>query len=228
MAKKMFLLTLCLVAFAAGHASVNKADSLTASDVFAKIPLDVLDMIRPSVRLDMLDYYNQLDSMLVVQDALGGSCRLEKVTPDYLKVAVTPVSTLEIKILPAKKDRVIMTLYTVSSVESSDSGEGSVGRVSDTLVRFFDSSLNPLPSQKYLKAPALKDFFNLKGSGLSESDLKEKIPFTAISYTSGAGDVPLSATFTTLSSVSKEDRDLLTPLLIPSLSADWNQSYKFK
>ncbi len=195
--KYCILLTFCLVTSVAGHASINASDPLTASKVFADIPLEVLDLIRPSARLDMLDYYEQADSMLTVQNALGGESRLEKVTPDYLKVSVTPVSTLEIKVLQSGKSSVIMTLYTTNS---------------DTQVSFFDSNFSSLPTDKFLKAPTLKDFFNLKGSNVSEKELQEKLPFTTIQYSTGPGATPLTATFATLETLSQGDRDLLTPL----------------
>ena len=221
-ALKGLLIAVCLVVSATGYAAVNTQEELTASKVFAEIPIEVLDMLRPSTRLDMLDYYSHADSLVMATDALGGKSQLQQVAPDYLKLSVTPVSTLEIKILPSKKGSVVMTLYTVSDISSQPSG------ASDTRVQFFDSNLKPLDSKKFLKAPSLKDFFNLKDSGIKESDLTEKIPFDAIAYTTGPGSAPLTATFTTLSTLSQEDRDLLTPLLIPTLTADWNQSYKFK
>ncbi len=195
---KWFLLTICLVTSVTGLASVNASDSLTASKVFADIPLEVLDLIRPSARLDMLDYYEQADSILTVQNALGGTSHLEQVTPDYLKVSVTPVSTLEIKLLQSGKNKVILTLYTTNS---------------DTEVSFFDSNFSPLPTDKFLKAPTLKDFFDLRGSNVTEKERKEKFTFTTIQYSSGPGATPLTATFTTLETLSQEDRDLLTPLL---------------
>ncbi len=202
----------CLVVCATGYAGVNESVPLTASKVFAEIPFEVLDMIRPSTRLDMLDYYNQADSLIIAQDALGGQSRLEEVADDYLKVSVTPVSTLEIKLLPYKKDTLILTLYTVAS---------------DTQVQFFDSSLKPIAADKFLKAPNLKDFFNLTKSGISDKDLLEKIPFEAITYSTGPGDSPLIATFTTLDILSKEDREILTPLLVPSLTSIWKGKFQF-
>ncbi|MDE6478750.1 MAG: DUF3256 family protein, partial [Muribaculaceae bacterium] len=200
---KTLLMFMCLVTTVTGYADVKESQPLTASKVFAEIPLEVLDMLRQSTRLDMIDYYSQADSLVTVQDALGGQSRLQQVESDYLKVSVTPVSTLEIKLLPAKKDQIIMTLYTV----------GNDSLASDTQVKFFDSALKPLSTEKYLKTPVLKDFFTLKNSGLSASEVAEKIPFEAIVYSTGPGDTPLTATLTTLKAISKEDRDLLTPLL---------------
>ena len=133
-ALRWLLTCLCLVAFATGHAGVKEGEELTATSVFAEAPLEALDMIRPSTRLDMLDYYTQADSIMTAVNALGGECRLVTVTPDYLKVSVTPISTLEIKVLPIGKKRIVMTLYTV--------GEDSSAM--DSEVRFFDSQLRPL------------------------------------------------------------------------------------
>ena len=214
---KWLLLTLCLVASAAGYAGVNENESLTASKVFADVPLEVLDMLRPSTRLDMLDYYNQADSILTVKDALSGQSRLEQLTPDYLKVSITPVSTLEIKILNTGKKQIVMTLYTV----------GGDGIAKDTDIRFFDSQLRPLDKSKFIKAPTLADFFNLKGSDLTKTELGEKIPFAAVAYSSGPGDAPLTAELTTLDVISEEDRELLTPLMSTTLSAIWKGRYRF-
>ncbi len=226
-AKKMLVLTLCLVAFAAGHASVNASDTLTASKVFADIPLEVLDLIRPSARLDMIDYYSQADSMVTVQNALGDESRLEQVARDDLKVNVSPVSTLEIKLLPAGKGKIIMTLYTVWN-SGSNFGSNSGSIAGDTEVRFFDSNLKSLAAEKYLKAPAMKDFFDLKGSGLTEKELEEKLPFSTIKYSIGPGDELLTATFTTLETLSQEDRDLLIPLLRNPLKSFWKSKFQFK
>lgn len=216
--RKWLMALVCLVTYVAGHADVKGEEPLTATKVFADAPLEVLDMIRPSTRLDMIDYYTQADSLLVATNALGGECRLETVAPDYLKVSVSPVSTLEIKVLPAGKKQVVMTLYTTGDPEGAQ----------DTDVRFFDSTLKPLDPSKYLKAPDLAAFFSLKGSGIAEDDLADKIPYAAIVYVTGPGDTPLNATLTTLRIISQEDRDLLTPLLTPTLTSTWKNAYRFK
>ncbi|MDE6636723.1 MAG: hypothetical protein K2K32_00650, partial [Muribaculaceae bacterium] len=57
-ALKGLLTAVCLVVSATGYAAVNTQEELTASKVFAEIPIEVLDMLRPSTRLDMLDYYS--------------------------------------------------------------------------------------------------------------------------------------------------------------------------
>lgn len=211
----------CLVAVATGFGAERDtvaSANLTASKVFAEIPLQVLDMLRPSTRLDMIDYYEQADSLLAATDALGGVSRLVEVTPDYMKVSVTPVSTLEIKLLPYKTGQIVMTLYTVGGEEIAK----------DTEVSFFDSDLRPLPVRKFLKTPDLESFFSLKGSEIKGSDLSEKLPFMSVEYSTGPADTPLTATLTSISNLSDETRNLLTPLLIPSLTSAWSSKFQFK
>lgn len=220
--RNWLLTVICLATSVAGFAAMNPPaegdKEFTAVKVFAEAPLEVIDMLRPSTRLDMLDYYTQADSLVIVSNALGGESRILEVAPDYMKVSVTPVSTLEIKILPYGKGNVVMTLYTV----------GDDSMATDTEVRFFDSLLNQLDASKFLKAPALVDFFSLKGSNMSEKELKEKIPYMAVEYSAGPGETPLTATLTTLRVVAEEDRDLLSPKLIASLSSDWKGRFSFK
>ena len=216
--RKWIIMTFCLVTCVAGHASMKEDGVITASKVFAEAPLEALDMLRPSTRLDMLDYWTQADSVLTAVNALGGESRLVSVKPDYLKAQVTPVSTLESKILPIGKRQVVMTLYTVGEEEMAQ----------DTEVRFFDSQLRPLDTRKYLQAPVLDDFFTLKGSGIDKEDLREKAPYAAVVYSTGPGDVPLTATLPTLRVISQETRALLTPFLTPPLSAPWKSKYSFK
>lgn len=208
--KKIYLILISLIFAIAAPAS----EPLTASKVFAEAPLEVLDMLRPSARLDMLDYYSQADSIVSVADALGGQSRIVTLTPDYMKVAVTPVSTLEIKILPYKKNFIAMTLYTV--------GGDSIAK--DSFVRFFDRDLNPMPVGKLIKLPAPKDFFRLKGSDVTEANLSEWLPFQTLEYSTGPGDAPLTLTLTTLATLPMEKRDRLRPLLVPSLTLRWTGS----
>lgn len=220
--RKWLFAALCLATFVAGHARMNAQNNseptLTASKVFAEAPLEVLDLLRPSTRLDMLDYYAQADSILPAVNALGGTSRLVDVAPDYLKLEVTPISTLEIKLLHAGKKQLVMTLYTV----------GDETMASDTEVRFFDDQLKPLDAGKYLKAPKLIDFFTLKGSGISKKELMEKVPYESVQFSTGPGETPLTATLTSLRALSQEDRDLLTTVLTPTLSAPWTNKFQFK
>lgn len=199
--------------------SVDSTYSMTPLNVFADIPLEVLDMIRPSSRLDMITYYEDADSLHAVPNAMGGSSCFLEVADDYLKVEVTPVSTLEIKILSFRKEKIAMTLYTV----------GGEGVSEDTEVRFFDASLSEMDADRLLKRPALKDFLRLKDSKVKLTEVEERLPFVAVLYAIGPGDAPLTAKLTSAAAMPQETEEWLRPLLVSELIAPWNgKAFKFR
>lgn len=209
--KILFILVACLPP--GGRIS---AENLTPMRVFADLPLDIVDMLRPSARLDMIDYYVEADSLAPVQDAFGGSSRLEVVADDYLRASITPVSTLEIKLLPLGGDTIVMTLYTVS-------GEGIAA---DTRVDFFDMDLRPLQAGRFIKLPETKDFFDLKGSDLTARKLDELLPFSSVAISTGPADAPLIAEFTVVGTLPDEEASLLKPLLRKQEFRWTGKSYK--
>lgn len=213
--RKVSLLLISLISAISAFA----AEPLTASKFFAEAPLEVLDMLRPSSRLDMLDYHSQADSLVSVPNALGGRSAFEEVADDYIRVAVTPVSTLEIKILPYKKGQIAMTLYTV----------GGDSIAADTEVRFFDAEMRQLPVEKFLTAPDPKTFFAISGTDITATDLREWMPFQTYTLASGPGSAPLTMTLTTLQSLPQETRARLRNVLASPRTAIWTGSrFKFQ
>lgn len=120
---------------------------MTASEAFTKLPLKVLEIINTSQRMDMLDYY-AIDSIQPVVNGMNGISYLRKVTPTYLRVQITPVSTLQIKVLPYDYGEIIATSYTV----------GDSLRAKDSELRFFDTSFNELDTKRFFDIPELDDF----------------------------------------------------------------------
>ena len=99
--------------------------ALTASKCFLEMPVDVLDILPRSARFDMLAYF-EADSVYRARNAMEGESYLRQVAPEFLEVQVTDVSTLQIRVLPAKKDDAsVMTVYTV----------GGSGQAKDSNVR---------------------------------------------------------------------------------------------
>ena len=148
-AHKIGAVLIVLSALMSGLTSFAKSEpgkTMTASDAFTEMPVSVLDMVDKSRRLDMLDYY-AVDSIAKVPNTMEGVSYLEKVTPDYLKVCLTPVSTMTIKILPSKKGDIIMVAYTV----------GGKDQAYDTDLKFFDTSFNELKSCLVSTSPRPRD-----------------------------------------------------------------------
>ncbi len=198
------------VASAATDTPVVAADTLTAAGVFADLPISVLDLLKTNTRLDMLDYF-RADSIWQAPNTMGGTSSLDKVTPDYLNVTLTSVSNLEIKILPVKNGAIAMTVYTVGKPDGA----------SDSEVRFFDSSMRLLPTERYFKLPDLKYFLDIP-KGVKDSDLLSHIPFPSIRLSASSESDMLTGVMTLGPYMPTEDLDAVKPYLRPEVQWKWD------
>lgn len=191
----------------------NSDKKLLASEAFADMPLSVMDMVDKSRRLDMLDYYS-VDSIAKVPNTMEGVSYLEKVTPDYLKVCLTPVSTMTIKILPSKKGDIVMVAYTV----------GGNDQAYDTDLKFFDTSFNELKRDKYIKEIALDQFFNFPDKA-AKQEINEAIPFPTVMYSPDVEGTGMTAELTVGKFLSLDGRKLLKKYIKPTgLRYRWDGS----
>lgn len=213
MRKLLIILTVALLSFsvyAGEDRDAAVADTLTASRVFTDLPISVLDLVDRSRRLDMLDYY-AADSIAKIQNAMGGVSYLDTVTPDYVKVVLTPVSTLGIKVLHGRNGNVIMTAYTV----------GDKDQAYDTDLRFFDSSFNELKRDRFIRLPSLDDFFNYKDKE-SRKLVATLVPFPTVRYEPEAGGDLMDARLTVGQFMSGEDLAKIKPCLRHKIIYRWN------
>ena len=198
--KKLLLIMLAFLPLVVKAGKAETPDTISARRAFVEMPTTVLDILSPDTRLDMLDYFDA-DREYVATNDLRGESRLLTLTPDYAEVNVTPVSTLQIKVLPLKnKSQVVMAIYTV----------GEAGGASESDVYFFDSKMQPVAKEKFFKEPGLADFFDLKGSSLKAKDLDRYIPFHSVVYRLNP-DNTLTATLAIDDILPIETRQLLTP-----------------
>lgn len=198
-------------------AQVKPGDSaLTARSVFENLQAPALEILGPSSRLDMLDYWDA-DSVHNVTNALSGLSNLETVTDDYLRVRVTPVSTLDIKLLPVKGGNLVMTVYTV----------GGDGQALDSEIDFYDANLNKLDKALYFKTPDLKAFFDIpKGSATSMKEIREMIPFTTVEYSLTPGSNDLKARLTVGEFMNQDEWNIAKIFLRPEVVIPWKGKYK--
>lgn len=193
------------------------ADTLTVRDIFKKIQNPSLEILPISTRLDMLDYWD-VDSIYKAINALGGISYLESLSDNYMKVKISKVSSLEIKILPMKKGRLILTVYTI----------GDSPQAKDSELKFYDEALNELPADKHFVMPAVKDFFEIpKGSKTSMKELEQMIPFPTIEYSANAETNNLKAKLTVEAYMDVDDWNIAKIFLKPDIILEWNKD-KFK
>ena len=202
----------------------SKADELqndsilTARAVFEKIHCPALEILPPSTRLDMLDYWD-VDSVYKASNDMEGLSWLDEVSLDYLKVHITSVSTLEIKILPAKKGNIIMTVNTIGDEEQAQ----------DSQVNFYDIDLKELPADKHLVIPAVKDFFELpKGSITKMKEIEQMIPFPTVAYSANSENDNLEARLTIEKYINEDDWNILKLFIKPNIILEWKkEKYKY-
>lgn len=193
-------------------------DSLfTARNVFEKLHCGALEILPVSTRLDMMDYWD-VDSVYKAFNAMEGLSWLENVTPDYLKVRITAVSSLEIKILPEKKEKIVMTVYTV----------GDDVQAQDSQIKFYSQSLDELPTAKHLTMPQVKDFFEIpKGSATKMKEIEEMIPFPSIAFNANPDNDDIEARLTVEQYINQDDWNIAKLFVKPFITLEW-QKDKFK
>ncbi len=204
------VLLAALLSVGVAQAEVVEPDTLTAGEVFADLPLNVLDMLNKSTRLDMLDFY-QVDSIYQARNSMEGLSHLDKVNRDYISVTLTPVSTLEIRLLPVKKGNLFVTAYTI----------GDENQAYDTDLHFYNGSYQELPRDKYITIAQLDDFFNYPDKEI-RGKVADLIPFPTVKYTLSPESDTVTAELTVGQFMSAEDYKSLTPYLKGKLKYIWN------
>ena len=209
-----------LTASAAGKKPAPKeAEPFTVTKAFERMPSSTLDLLTPSMRLDLVDYY-RADSIYRVPNALEGlSYLLRPLTENYLKVQITPVTTLTLKLLPRKKGgKIVAAVYTIGdSLQSSDSD-----------LRFYDQRLQELKRSKFIPDIKVEDFFNFgKMPKKQKKEMLELVPFPTVEYNLSPDNYTLTAKHTAEGFLSNEAFEKLKPYLIPMLQYAWNGS-KYK
>ena len=179
------------------EAAKEVPDTLTASEVFVRLPLKTLEILGRSQRLDMLDYYD-VDSIYRAPNGMEGLSELVSVTPRYLEVKITPVTEMQILILPKVKEAAAVVLYTINGDRQA----------ADTDVSFFDMDLKELPREKYLEYPEIFDFFTIPDKETKDR-IEELVPFPTIEFRAEPGSTDLTATLTVGEFMGKENYDYI-------------------
>ncbi|MCM1370008.1 MAG: DUF3256 family protein [Candidatus Amulumruptor caecigallinarius] len=191
-------------------------NDLSASDAFIRMPAQVLDLLTNSMRLDMLDLYGD-PTRKVMNTMEGYSSILHPLTPDYLKASLTPVSTLEIKILKYKKFPLVVAVYTV----------GDTLTAYDSDIRFYSRNMKELPREKFIKIAELKDFIRPGVSRAGRDSVLDAIPFPTVEYLLSPDSATLEAHLTVSDYLGREQAEKVSPLLLTSRRYQWDGK-KFK
>lgn len=214
----IFLFAVLLAGISTARAAESR-DTISARRAFIEMPAGVLDLMATNERLNMLDYYDA-ETPYTGTNRLNGEARLDNVAEDFLEVTITPVSKLQIRILPMKNGgRIAAANYVV----------GANGETQESTLYFFDSDMNPLPAEKILTAPRLKDFFDTKGYKTSMKEIEAMIPYYTVVYEFNPSTTDITARLTLQEILPIEDMKILELFMKPGLTMQWNgKNYKTK
>ncbi|WP_338337258.1 DUF3256 family protein [Marseilla massiliensis] len=140
-----YILVLVAIVLSTFDAAAQRQDM---RDVFKHMPDSVLGYLSENNRLDMIDF---IDSKMQakVENGLGGTSRLDTITTDYLRLTLTPASTVEMRLLPCAPGKGGADSTLVCLVATyGDSIRESVVSYYTTRWKAVDGLPDPLQSDK--------------------------------------------------------------------------------
>lgn len=171
--------------------------------VFMNAPEELFPLLTKSHRADFIDY---IDAGMIakVTNRLDGVSVLEELSDDYLRLATTASSTVQMKMLPLENDTIICVVNTVKA-ESADSR-----------ICFYDKEWQRVDGCEMFEYPSLEDFFIS-----SATEYIDVCDIYLVSLMLSSVDNTLVAEYTMPSYMNIEDAEKVRTLL-RRLEYRWN------
>ena len=173
--------------------------------VFLNAPDGIFPLLSGNDRADLVDYI-EAGMTAKVTNRLDGTTVLHELENDYLKLATTASSDVQLKLLPFQGDTVICMIKTVKA------------EAADSRIRFYDKEWNLLDGDRMFRSPSIAEFFT---SAVDE--LVNKCDIDLVSLTLSATDNTLAAEYTMPAYMIEDDAKKVKPML-RKLVYRWNGS----
>lgn len=173
--------------------------------IFLNAPDDIFPLLSGNDRADLVDYI-EAGMTAKVTNRFDGTSVLQELEADYLKLATTASSDVQLKLLPFQGDTVICMIKTVRA------------EAADSRIRFYDKEWNLLDGERMFRFPSIAEFFT---SAVNE--LVNKCDIYLVSLTLSATDNTLAAEYTMPAYMSVDDAKKVKPML-RKLVYRWNGS----
>lgn len=186
---------LFIIMLLCGASSQMRAQEMRT--IFLVAPDSIFPLLSKSYRADLVDY---IDAGMTakVTNSLDGTSILEELAPDYMRLAVTASSTMQLKQLPFEGDTIICVVKTVKA------------EAADSRICFYDKAWNRLDGQLMFSQPSVGDFFVSVADADAWSDVCD---IYLVSLTLSAGDNTLVAEYTMPAYMNVDDAKKVKPLL---------------
>lgn len=173
--------------------------------IFLNAPDGIFPLLSGNDRADLVDYI-EAGMTAKVTNRLDGTTVLHELEADYLKLATTASSDVQLKLLPFQGDTVICMVKTVRA------------EAADSRIRFYDKEWNLLDGDRMFRFPSISEFFTS-----AANEYVDKCDIYLVSLTLSAVDNTLVAEYTMPDYMSVEDSKKVKPLL-RKLVYMWNGS----
>lgn len=209
MIKKLSVI-LCLAFIGLGALQAQEAKTC-----FKNMPDSLCPLLSAVNRADFIDF---LESKMKaeVTNNFGGKSEMTELSPDYIRVQMTPQSTWQMKLLPVNDStKVICTVSTVCAPAC------------DSHINFYTTDWKELPAASYLPAlPAMDDFILQAPDTVDIYDYqaaRRQADMLLVKTDLSAKDAALTFTFTTPDYMEKEAAEKLKPFIRRPIAYTWSQ-----
>ena len=182
------------------------ASSVPAQDmraVFLNAPDAVFPLLTKNLRADMVDYV-EAGMEAKVTNRLDGVSVLKELAEDYLLLAMTASSTMQLKLLPVVDDTLICMVKSVKA------------EAADSRVYFYDKEWNQLDGSALFTYPSISDFFTS-----ATAECIDICDIYLVALTLSDDDNTLVAEYTMPAYMSPDDAKKVKPML-RKLVYRWN------
>lgn len=182
------------------------AEGRTVRDFFASEPGEVFGLLPRTVRLDMVDYYDN-GTVVAANNNMGGTTQIDTLTDNFLRVHTSQALTVELRMMQWKRDTILAVIETVATP------------VADSRITFYNKHWYRLSEIKPFRMPTLDDFIVPGASKAQRRQVLEGIKFALIELRFGGDNFEqLTARHGLAEFLSKEEWEPLRPLLRPTLT----------
>lgn len=209
MIKKLSII-LCLAFIGLGALQAQEAKTC-----FKNMPDSICPLLSAVNRADFIDF---LESKMKaeVTNNFGGKSEMTELSPDYIRVQMTPQSTWQMKLLPVNDStKVICTVSTVCAPAC------------DSHINFYTTDWKELPAASYLPAlPAMDDFIIQAPDTVDVYEYqaaRRQADMLLVKTDLSAKDTALTFTFTTPDYMEKEAAEKLKPFIRRPIAYTWSQ-----
>lgn len=181
----------------------SSASAQNMRSIFLNAPDAVFPLLTKNLRADMVDYV-EAGMEAKITNRLDGVSVLKELADDYLLLAMTASSTMQLKLLPIVDDTIICMVKSVKA------------EAADSRVYFYDKEWNLLDGCAMFTYPSISDFFTS-----ATAECMDICDIYLVALSLSADDNTLVAEYTMPAYMSSDDAKKVKPLL-RKLVYRWN------